>query len=273
MRLLVIIFLFLSGCTKAQTGYLGRVVYDPTPLFIMAGESNAGGYALNDPLTAHEAAPRSSAKILNNSSYQFQTLDIGTNNLINHYFLTDNATHGIENGLANCADSGLLGNTPMYLVKAGLGSSRIRHWTNPDTLYNIYQGYTLFKQKVDTAITQMTAINNGTTPQLYLIWTQGINDAIYEIQDAQSWKDSTKSLFAQMRTRYGNMPIFIMYLPTTDARFTTFNTKITEIAAEVSECYAISVTDAPMRDSYHWNYAGWKIIASRIAAAYNLHYP
>lgn len=272
VRLFLIISLFFFGCAKGQTttGYLG--ILETHPLIIIAGESNAGGIALNTSLTGTEAAARTSMEILNNNNLKFETLQMGVNNLLQHPGLTSGSTngttHGLENGLANSADSMKLGHTPAYIVKAGLGGSRIMMWVNPDSAYTPVNGYTQFKTRVDTAIKLLTKINGG-APSLYLIWTQGINDSIYNYISSDVWKDSTKSMFAQMRARYGHMPIFITKLPAT---YSTYNLRIAQIANEISECYVIETSDAALENVNHWSYAGFKVIAWRVVGLMNANY-
>ncbi len=53
---------------------------------------------------------------------------------------------------------------------------------------------------------------------------------------------------------------------------TTYNPKITEIASEVTNCYAIITSDATLRDASHWDYAGCKLIAARMVAILKAHY-
>ena len=103
--------------TPKHTGYLTD---DDVWLFAFIGESNSGGYAVNADLTAGELAARSAVQIWNNTTNTYQDLDIGTNNLISHDGLVDNATHGWENGLASEVEAAILPN-PVYLAKCGQG--------------------------------------------------------------------------------------------------------------------------------------------------------
>ncbi|MBL8182439.1 MAG: InlB B-repeat-containing protein, partial [Blastocatellia bacterium] len=92
---------------------------DIVPLVIITGESNSGGYAVNADATPTELSARPGVQILNNNTLLFEDLDIGTNNLIGHAGLSENATHGFELGLANSVAASEWPNSPVYLVKAG----------------------------------------------------------------------------------------------------------------------------------------------------------
>lgn len=255
----------LAGC---QEIYLGKMPF-LNPVIVIAGESNAGGIGQNDSLSTLEYSARSSVKIFNNNLLLFQTLHIGVNNLLMHQGLADTITHGIENGLANCADSGLLGTTPIYMLKAGEGASQIAWWN--DSTYVAYFGVNPWQQckaRMDSALVVLTALSDNTRPPIYLVWTQGINDAIAGV-NSLVWKADTKTFFTKFRLRYGNVPIFMTQLPPT---YSTYNTRITELATEVNNLYQINTTAAPLVDINHWSYTGFKVIASAFIALLNTNY-
>lgn len=254
MKELVTILFFLIAATGK-----GQVCYLKKGLIIIAGESNSGGTAVNASLTAYELAPRTSTKILNNTTLTFHDLDIGTNNMIGHQPFADNIYHSLENGLANCADS-LVGQ-PLYILKTGMGGTKINNWNDSLSLYGGANAWQQTKPRVDSAVKLMTTINGGIAPPLYLVWTIGINDAV-ALTDTTVWKDAVKTFFIKFRARYGNVPIFMLYIPPLVSA--AYNRKILEIASEVSWFYPIRTDDAPLQDLYHWNYIGMKIIATRI---------
>jgi hypothetical protein len=253
--------------TECQT-YLGELSTDPNALIIISGESNAGGQVPNSNLTPYELSSRVSTKILNNTSLLFEYLHIGVNNLIGHQNLPNNLTSGFENGIANSADSGIYGISPVYIMKAGTGSGRISWFNDSTIIYIGANAWLQLKSRADTAIKLLTNSNKGITPKVYLFWTQGINDAINGLS-ATAWEDSTIHFFTKFRSRYGNVPIFMTYLPTS---FTAYNTAITDISNVVNDCYALETSDATMQDAYHWNYSGMKIIASRFIYMLKAHY-
>lgn len=254
--LIIFILFFAIGCTKSQQKI------PVNSLIVMMGESNIGGKGVNADLSAKELAPRTSVKILNNNTLLFENLDVGTNNLILHQDLADNATNGMEVGMANSADSGTLGNIPVYILKAGTGSSRIYWWNDSTFLHGGVNAWEQAKTRIDTAIKLLT-INNA-KPAIYLIWSQGLNDVGY-IANETLWSDSTIIFFAKFRARYGNyIPIFTTYLPeNANPTRILFNGKITQMG-NLFRVYPIVTSDATMIDTYHWSSAGLKIIATRI---------
>lgn len=269
MKNILYILIFFTITAKSQTTFLGRVAYSPNPLIIIAGESNAGGLALNTELSASEAAIRPFIKILNNENLTFESLHIGGNNMMLHAGLPGGVTHGIENGLANSADSGTFGGLiPVYILKAGIGLSQIHWWNDSTYLYYDLNAWEQLKMRLDTAIKLLRPLNSGAPPKLYFFWTQGINDSLNSIPSA-AWKDSTKVFFVKLRQRYGNIPIFMTYL-TPD--YTSYNARVTELAAEVDNFYAIQTDDADLEDVNHWDYTGWKLIATRFIYTLLAHY-
>lgn len=237
-------------------------------LIIIAGESNAGGTAINSKLTVYELSERTSVNILNNNNFLFQSLDIGTNNLILHQPFVDNSMHGIENGLSNYVDSGMLP-SPINILKAGQGGSVIRYWNDSTLLYYGVNAWQQMKKRVDTAIKLLTV--NAVKPKLYLIWMQGLNNADRG-NDPVGWKDSTKTFFKKLRQRFGDVPIFMPLVPVGHPSYYTYNDQISLMKNEVSKFYPIPTSDAALQNANHYSYTGFKIIAKRFIDTLNVHY-
>lgn len=147
-------------------------VQDQTPVFdevngvrvfILTGQSNAVGKALNSNLTAGELSAQSQLKIWNKTAGAFQDLDIGTNNL------ALSTEHGIENGLAQ----NILTYFPTgqsYLIKWGVGSTEIAQHLSGGAVYT-----ELWNNYVVSGINNI--ITSGKIPYVYLIYSQGERDA------------------------------------------------------------------------------------------------
>lgn len=224
------------------------------PLIIISGESNSGGYALNSQALPAEIAPRSSVQILNNTSLVFEALDIGTNNLIGHSGLSPESTHGFELMLANRVEAGTFIPAPCYLVKTGQGGSSINDWGEGSAFW------TTFQERVDEAIDLLTTLT-GSAPTPYLLYSQGINDAIASMPTA-TWKTATLAHFDKIRAKYGeNLPIVMTkFMPS----YATYNTAIDELIGQRSDVYAVFTEDATLRDANHWDYEGMKLISGRL---------
>lgn len=223
------------------------------PMIIFAGESNSGGYADNSSATPEELAPQPGVQILNNSTFLFEDLDIGTNNLIDHAGLANGVTHGWELQLANSIRAG--GDwleDVIYLVKCGQGASLIADWDENDVYWH------KLKSRVDTARIALAAL--GLKPIPYVFYSQGINDSIYSTPVA-TWKTATKDYFTRLRQHIGYAPIMMTRLPPDRPDYTA---AINEIAREYPWVFPIEVADATLKDGNHWDYAGMKLIASRM---------
>ena len=245
----------------AQLGYMGLKQSTSTySIIIMNGESNSGGRAPNTSATAAEQLARTNTKILNNYTLGFENLQIGVNNLMLHYLINpspNTSEHSWELGIANSVDSGTL-TPPVYIVKTGQGGSYIADWAMTGSTLRFWDTLT---KRVDTANKLITAANRGYIPRMYLFYTLGINDAIANT-DTAVWKTKVKSYFSNLRSRYGNLPIFITYIP---VAYSNFNIKITEICREISDCYPIATSDLALQaDGNHWTYLSQKTIAARM---------
>lgn len=238
----------ISANSSANTRYL----------FILAGESNSGGVASNSLLTTDQLQPQSQVQIWNNTTAAFQSLQIGTNNLIGHTVLTDNATHGIERGLARDIRNVL--NLPeAYLVKAGQGGSTIAQWSVGNAT-----GYlSTLTSRYNAANAALVA--RGFTVRPVIIWMQGVNDADQGTAVA-TWRTATQAHFAQLRSFIGSTtPILFPLIMTDTAARIAINTEITTIDNADSLLWSIATSNVPNNpaDQFHYTSAGYLTIAER----------
>jgi hypothetical protein len=263
MKKLLVILLLISCCKSKDVSIKQfhsqnrQTTKTPitNPLFVFTGESNAGGYALNTELTSPQLAIRSAIQIMRNTSeaHDFESLDIGTNNNINHSGL-DATTHGIENGLCTAVENSEFSVSTVHVIQTGQGGSRIIHWLDDSSLYNDKYPWVLFKSRIDDALAA------DSTYSIIIFYSQGIND-IADGKSAVSWKTETKAHLAKIRTRYGStVPIFMTKFYFTG--YTGYNTKIDEICAEVPYTYAIETNGFSARDDKHWDSSGYDSVAS-----------
>ena len=94
-----------------------------------------------------------------------------------------------------------------------------------------------------------------------IFFSLGINDAVAGTK-LDVWKPAVKEHFANMRKELGaDTPIIMTrFMP----QFAGYNTVIEQICAEVPNTYSVGTLDAPLRDPYHWNYAGMKLVTDRM---------
>lgn len=232
----------------------------PTALLVvMLGESNAGGYAENTDLTATELAARSVVQMWHNTSDEFQDLDIGTNNLISHTVLTDNATHGLENGFANTVAAGRWGRSQIHLLKTGQGGSTVAQWAAAAP-----EGYwTTAAGRISDVLTALA--DYDVTPIVVL--SIGKNDAIAGTSET-NFKNGLTALLAELRDDLGaGTHVYLTHLiaPT----YATYNGYIDDVIALDGNATAFDLSDSDLRDGNHWNAMGFRIGAENLLDAYN----
>jgi hypothetical protein len=246
------------------------------PLIIFGGESNSGGFAVNQ---TSENGNHTSVKILNNSTLtSFETLHVSTigdgvdNTHVGHAGSAGwGAVHGWEIPLATRALAGTFGASPMYLCKTGQGGSQIADWLAGHS--QTYSGVTVnpwqtFQDRVDAAISLLTSINGGTAPALYLFWSQGINDIIAGISVA-TWKANSEDLFTRMRTKYPTMRIFMTKFNQTSRQ--TYNTTMDTLATEYTDMYAVDMAGSTFSGE-HWDDAGINTSGGLLMDTVKAHY-
>ena len=204
-------------------------------------ESNSGGIAPNGDATGDELTPRDSVQIWNNDSGGFETLDIGTNNLLDHFGLTDNTTHSWELGLANICDAN---GTIEYLVKFGQGGSVVSEWAPGGTYY------TKLETRMDGAISELGVSN-------VVFWlTFGINDRIAGASTG-TFKTGYQGIIANIKASYPGAK-FILLKNMADNGNDVYNTVIQEIADADADVDTISASASVLGDGNHWTYTGQK---------------
>lgn len=137
-------------------------------LIIFGLESNSGSFAQNSDAFSSELLARAGIQILNNTTFLFEDLHIGVNNVIDHDGIPNGTTHSWELQLSNRVIAGDL-TAPIYLVKAGQGGSKIADWGTSGTYY------IKLMQRVNAAVTLIEQAT-GQAPDITMFYTQGIND-------------------------------------------------------------------------------------------------
>lgn len=219
-------------------------------LFIISGESNSGGYALNSEAPTNEIGLRSEVKILNNTTLAFESLNIGVNNLLGHAGLSNGVTHGFELSIANAVRESALNFSETFIVKTGQGGSRISEWVEGGQYFNTYT------ERVQVALNLLQ--EQGKTPYIFLIYSQGINDALASYS-ADTWKIDTLAHLQKLRSKVGFCPILLTKFMTP---YNSYNAKIEEIGEVNSFNIPISAEGAGLRDANHWDYNGFRAIFS-----------
>lgn len=249
-----------SDTTIATTAFASNQINNLSKrryLFVIAGESNAGGF--NNPntlLTPDQLLPTPHAQIWHNTSNAFQPMQIGTNNLIGHNGISDNAHHGIERGLARDILQ-VLQWPEAYILKAGQGGSRISQWAVGDA-----SGYlATLTTRFNAARAAMVA--RGFTVIPVLIWFNGVNDAI-AATNTTTWRTATQAHFTQIRTLMGtNTAIFFPKVMAVDAAHNAINAEIQAIANADPLAWSLETQNIPpiSNDPSHYTANGYLRIA------------
>lgn len=250
-------------------------------LIIMIGESNAASYVPNSQIPtgnqSSELGVRDAVSIVNNSSLIMETLNIGVNNKLDEYNALPVSSHGWELGLANIADANGISNYSEFtLVKAAHGGVKIRQfWANatgtdgtPATNF-----WTKFVNRYNVAKNAITA--TGDTPEVYVLFSQGINDALawlggYGDVSPALWKTEVQDFISRIRGVVGyNCPVLMTKF---DSFYESYvNVGIDGIVAETPNTVAISNAGLTKYDDYHWDYASSKTLAGRFITAVNVY--
>lgn len=225
-------------------------------LIMFAGESNSGGLGVNALASAGELAAQQYVRIFNPTTRTLQQLDIGTNNLIGHSSFPENATHGWELELANQAFARFA--DTVILVKCGQGGSTISQWVKGTTpMY-----YDTAISRINKTISLLKA--EGKQVDMYLWWSQGINDAEASVS-AATWATNTKKVFANFRRDLGSFPIIMTRLIGSGNNYdATLTGTLKNRDDGIFHIYTpqSSVGDS-LLDVKHWNYLGLKAVANR----------
>jgi hypothetical protein len=254
----------------STTSFKIDIIYDTIPvketktLIIILGESNAGGNALNSDATAGELAARSRVKIWNNNINKFESLDIGTNNLLKHTGLesTYNVYHGFELQLAYYTEADNFGDT-LYIIKAGHGGTRIANWSD-GTIYStmLNSCWNEFKRRYLLTKPYLDQYNL----QIEVLITIGINDAVAQTTGA-TFKTKAQSFIDTIVSELNPNHIYFTEIMQNDAYYIAINDKIIELDTDNSIVTTVSVTGAALKDTNHWSYAGMKTIVDNMVTA------
>ena len=243
-----------SGDGDGGGGAEGRMA----PLFVFTGESNSGGQAQNSQATPAEVAPRACVQIFDNIGLSsFLTLDIGTNNNLDHWGLEPTSMHGWELQLANSVEAGEWWDGTVHLVKTGQGGTKLYEWHAASTYY------TKFVQRVANA--QAILRSQGKVPLIFLWVSWGINDAISGTP-VNTFMTQLDEMFVRMRGELGFVPI-VMAKNMASSPGAVYNDALDAYAASDNMFFTVDPTGCATDDVNHWSYAGMKELSLRMQAA------
>jgi len=234
---------------------------DRRPLvFVITGESNSGGVGDNLDASAEERAPRPGVQIMNltDGKFGFENLQLGVNNLRDHYRLEKyyESYHGLELGLANAVDAGAFpGREPVYLIKTGHGGSRVLQWSEG----NETGFWKKFMQRIDAAKRQLPS-----EPQWVVWYSLGINDAI-DGAAIDPWRENVQRHLKRIKQQ---LPGAVIVMTQFQAMgYAETNAAIATLAKQDGDVVAVDSSGTTLRDKNHWDYEGLKTMAARMVEA------
>ncbi len=263
MKKLLIIFCLLFSTAYAQTitGHPFVTTNTNTPalrpiLVIIAGESNAGSqYALNTGLPTVDTQAFAHSFIYNNRTHTIQNLHIGTNDVLLHTGITDNSCHAFELEIALQTEANQTKfHAPVYFVKAGQGGSTIGQWQKGVGPFY----YDTLLSRVNNTLAIM-----GGHPQIFLLWTQGINDGCSTVGCFTTWQTNTSTFFAQLRSDLSTYTVNILVPLFTEPGMggIGFNAYYSNIAAVTSYMRVCDTYGATLANGFHWDTPGVNAVA------------
>lgn len=229
-------------------------------VFVITGESNSGGVGENTDATAEERKPRPNLQIMNltDGKFGFETMQLGVNNLRDHYRLDKfyETYHGLELGLANAVDANAFANRkPVYLIKTGHGGSRVLQWSEDNET-----GYwKKFMQRINAAKRQLPD-----DPQWVVWYSLGINDAL-DGAPIDLWKQNVQRHLQRIKQQLPGAVIVMTQFQSMG--YAETNAAIAGIADEDACVVAVDSSGTTLRDKNHWDYAGLKVMADRMIEA------
>jgi hypothetical protein len=230
-------------------------------LFIIIGESNAGGQALNSQLTAAELAASSAIKILNNTTLtSFDNLDIGTNNVVGHSGITVGTTHGLENEIMNYVKANTLTyGANAYMVKAGQGGATMLQFE----VGNAAGYYATYLARINAAKSLLTGLGI-TRYKPIIIFSIGLND-IGANTTPTDFLEKTKQFVANVRAPIGmgNVPCIthdFLGFP----NWTTYNAVHSQLLTIIPNLSIVTSNGISLKDVSHPDATGYKMIASKM---------
>lgn len=245
----------LLGTGFGFSGTVSAQLATPDLVFVFTGESNAVGIASNSAALFSELAPTQVVQILNNATFMFEDLDIGTNNNMDSLGITCCNTHGFELQLANLVrEKSFPNNSRVYLVKTGHGGSTLGSWDSGGVFW------TKFLQRTNAAKTLLP------TPKQWIVWySLGINDYVSNTSPS-TFKTLT---MAHLNKIKAELPGAIIVMTQFQSMGDIYTTTFEDIARTESNVYVVNSTYAPLQDPYHWGYTGFKILAKRMVKITN----
>ncbi len=240
----------------------------PKPLLIIKwGESNSAGRALNSAATNEERAVQHRLKFLNNTSFSFENLLIGSNNIIDHVGATTgggitetptwaSSRHGWEVPLSTAIRKNVFGQRQIYMIHAGQGGSQSQSWGS-----GVYQ---------DKLASRVNAAKSFIPNFDVIVWgTIGINNAVNDgLNYRQTYVSDMSTNLSAIRALLPSHKVPILLTGLTQS-WLEYTEEVKRVCTLNPNTYFISSIGASESntdggDSNHWGYSGVQLIGNRL---------
>ena len=229
-------------------------------VIILTGQSNAAGRAPNASATPSELSVQTHVKIWSKTNSQFESLQVGNNNLP-----AQSGDHGLELGLAQNFQTYFPGET-LYLIKWAVSSTEIAQHLEGGAVYE-----ELWDNYVVAGINDL--IDDGKIPYVHVALWQGERDANTNISSPggeytlhagrfDTWVSLWKSNFSS------NIPLMVCEIKEpapSGYESTTINTNFNNKAATENYLGVMATKSlSDIGDSLHFDYAAQKTASALI---------
>lgn len=229
-------------------------------LFIAVGDSNSGGNSPISSANAYEISSRNDINFFNVSTQVFENLDLGTNNNLSHTGL-NSTTHAWELEVANAAQRGEF-DRPVYYVQCGQGSSASPDWAvTPPGAYPCWPQFLIRVAKARELIAAADRV-----PTTIVLISLGINDSLQSV-NAEVFRYNIKDLLERIRVLIPGAKFVFSGLPDMAGAETAYAAVLSDLDSantDVAVAPSTSPYEPAKLDTYHWSYAGYKTMVSRM---------
>lgn len=275
MFLSILVSIIFSSCEKQQEITINNIETNTrmhsltlhnkgyVQLFVFSGESNAQGCALNTFPTISELSPQPQLQIWNSVDNEFQDLHIGYNNILRDRILGNSTLfHGWELQLSNILRQQ---SKTAYLIKTAQCGTKIIDWDSSGVLFHD------MRSKLDSALREIRRLNPNKGIQVFVFYSQGINDCLYGQTSTVEWKTRTVEHLKNIRNITGRNTRIILCQNL--YAYNNYNQTMEDISLEdttglTSFVTADSVTtqDPDTWGMYgvHYDYNGYKLLTDKM---------
>lgn len=226
-NVIIILALILLGCVPPKPS--------SQSVYIIIGQSNAAGRALNSNALPEEIDSINTSKIYTGATWDRLWI---ANNVNNNDELNK---HGPELGIS-------LERENVFIIKTAEGGTSIDYWRTG-------AGWDLYRSHLNSRLLLTNPVIEG------ILFAQGEKDATFE-GNAELWNPRMRAWIDWHRDSINSdIPIVIFKITSTPYDY-LINAYIDTIASDYDNVTAVETSGYPLIDANHFTYAGMKTMAN-----------